>query len=99
MVMYTHYLATSLRISKPWWKKYVTQLQLTQFCLITIHFVMLAWVEDCGFPKWTAAVMIPQNLFMLMMFGDFYYKSYIKMRKIHENGVSSDVSNGKLKSQ
>ncbi|XP_076478456.1 very long chain fatty acid elongase 7 isoform X2 [Bombus vancouverensis nearcticus] len=99
MVMYTHYLATSLRISKPWWKKYVTQLQLTQFCLITIHFVMLAWVEDCGFPKWTAAVMIPQNLFMLMMFGDFYYKSYIKMRKIRENGVSSDVSNGKLKSQ
>ncbi|XP_060813245.1 elongation of very long chain fatty acids protein 7-like [Bombus pascuorum] len=99
MVMYTHYLATSLRISKPWWKKYVTQLQLTQFCLITIHFVMLAWVEDCGFPKWTAAVMIPQNLFMLMMFGDFYYKSYIKIRKSRENGISSDVSNGKLKSQ
>lgn len=99
VVMYSHYLATSLRISKPWWKKHVTQLQITQFCLILIQFILLACAEECGFPKWTAAAMIPQNLFMIVLFGDFYYKTYIKKRKTNKNGVALDVSNGKTKSQ
>ncbi|XP_043786620.1 elongation of very long chain fatty acids protein-like [Apis laboriosa] len=96
VIMYTYYLAASLRVSKPWWKKYVTQLQLTQFCAILIHFILLAWGEDCGFPKWVAAVMIPQNLFMIMLFGDFYYKEYIKKPKSTPNVITS---NEKLKSQ
>lgn len=86
--MYSYYLATSMRISSPWWKKYITQLQLTQFFLILVHYVVLAWVEDCGFPKWTAAVLIPQNLFMIVLFGDFYYKAYVKKprSKLAQNG-------------
>ncbi|XP_034191068.1 very long chain fatty acid elongase 7 [Osmia lignaria lignaria] len=99
IVMYTHYLVTSLRLSKPWWKKYITQIQLTQFCLILLHFVLLAWSEDCGFPKWTAAVMIPQNVFMIVLFADFYYKAYIRKPKVATNGVTSEISNGKLKNQ
>ncbi|XP_017798362.1 PREDICTED: elongation of very long chain fatty acids protein AAEL008004-like [Habropoda laboriosa] len=97
VVMYTHYLATSLRISKPWWKKHVTQLQITQFCLILVQFILLACSEKCGFPKWTAAVMIPQNLFMIVLFGDFYYKTYIKKRKTTKNGITPELSNGKVK--
>ncbi|OAD53043.1 Elongation of very long chain fatty acids protein 7 [Eufriesea mexicana] len=99
IVMYSYYLATSLKISKPWWKKYVTQLQITQFCLILFHFILLVWSEDCGFPKWTATVMIPQNFFMIALFGDFYYRVYIKRQKSSSNGVTTDISNGKLKSQ
>lgn len=99
VVMYTYYLATSLRFYKPWWKKYVTQLQLTQFCLLLLHFVLLGWAKDCGFPQWPAAVMIPQNIFMLILFGDFYYKTYIKKPKAEQNGVSSEIQNGNTKSQ
>lgn len=99
VVMYAHYLATSLQISKQWWKKYITQLQLIQFCLLVWHFVLLLWSEDCGFPKWVAGAMIPQNLFMIVLFGDFYYKTYIRKRKTTMNGVPHDASNGKLKSQ
>ncbi|XP_017883627.1 elongation of very long chain fatty acids protein AAEL008004-like [Ceratina calcarata] len=98
IVMYTHYLATSLKISKPWWKKYITQLQLTQFCLILLQFIFLI-STDCNFPKWTAAAMIPQNLFMIMMFGEFYYKTYIKKRKSNTDASPRDVPNGSLKSQ
>ncbi|CAL7952340.1 unnamed protein product [Xylocopa violacea] len=99
VVMYSYYLVTSLRMSRPWWKKYITQLQLTQFCVILVHFVMLMLSEDCGFPKWVAAAMIPQNFFMIMLFGDFYYKAYIKKPKSNKNGVSTEVANGKAKSQ
>lgn len=98
IVMYSHYLATSLKIAKPWWKKYITQLQLTQFCLILIHFIFLIYT-DCGFPKWTAAVMIPQNLFMILMFSEFYYKTYIKKRKTVTNGLPQEIPNGNLKTQ
>lgn len=99
IVMYSYYLATSLKFYRPWWKKYVTQLQLTQFYILLLHYVLLAWAEDCGFPKWTAAVLIPQNIFMIALFGDFYYKTYIRKPKAGTNSVSSDVTNGKLKSQ
>ncbi|XP_076278021.1 very long chain fatty acid elongase 7 [Lasioglossum baleicum] len=99
VVMYTHYLATSFRIRTNWWKKYITQLQLFQFFLILMHYVVLVWAEDCGFPKWTSAVLIPQNLFMMVLFGDFYYKTYIRkpQPKVSQNGVSAEATNGKLK--
>lgn len=101
VVMYTHYLATSLRMSRTWWKKYITQLQMLQFGMLIIHCVVLVFAEDCGFPKWTAAVLIPQNVFMMVLFGDFYYKTYIKKRppKISQNGVGPEATNGKPKSQ
>lgn len=99
VVMYSYYLATSFRMDGPWWKKYITQLQLVQFCLLLLHDLILAFHQDCGFPKWTVVVLIPQNLFMMMMFGDFYYKCYIKkpQRKSSQNGVAAEATNGKLK--
>lgn len=102
IVMYSHYLATSLKLGKPWWKKYITQLQLVQFFLILFHFSQLVWVKNCDFPRWPAAVMIPQNLFMIVLFGDFYYKTYVKKRPgkvVEQNGVSKQSSNGKSKNQ
>ncbi|CAG5102348.1 Similar to ELOVL: Elongation of very long chain fatty acids protein (Drosophila melanogaster) [Cotesia congregata] len=101
VIMYSHYLATSLKISKPWWKKYITQLQLTQFFLLLIHFSQLIWTKDCGFPLWPAAIFIPQNLFMMVLFGDFYYKAYIKKPtpKINQNGITQNITNGSTKSQ
>ena len=76
--MYTHYLVMSFKVVNPWWKKYITQLQLFQFFIILYHYLQLVWVDYCGFPVWTAALWVPQNLFMIVMFGDFYYKTYIK---------------------
>ncbi|XP_076618914.1 uncharacterized protein LOC143340620 [Colletes latitarsis] len=101
VIMYSYYLATSMGIGKPWWKKHITQLQLAQFFMLLFHYVMLAVVDDCGFPKWTSAVLIPQNLFMMVLFGDFYYKTYIRkpMSKVSQNGFASEGTNGNLKSQ
>lgn len=99
IVMYSYYLAASLQLHKSSWKKYVTQLQLSQFGLILLQNILLLLSEDCGFPKWTTAVVIPQNVFMFALFGDFYYKAYIRKPKSAANGVPTETSNGKLKSQ
>ncbi|KAJ8668549.1 hypothetical protein QAD02_010212 [Eretmocerus hayati] len=98
VVMYTHYLVMSLKISKPWWKKYITQLQLLQFFLILVHFSQILF-RDCGYPRWPAYLFIPQNLFMIVLFGDFYYHAYIKKKKprtekstVDQNGKVSSIS-------
>lgn len=96
-----------MKIDTSSWKKYITQLQLVQFFLIILHYGQLAWVKDCGFPLWPAYIMIPQNFFMIILFGDFYYKMYIKkqpairvaLRKTETNGISADVSKEELKEQ
>lgn len=46
-----------------------------------VHWLALLFQSDCGFPKFPVAIMVPQNLFMLALFGDFYYKTYVKERK------------------
>ncbi|XP_012524534.1 elongation of very long chain fatty acids protein [Monomorium pharaonis] len=105
-IMYTHYLLASMKIKTNAWKKYITQLQLVQFFLITLHYLQLTWVEDCGFPLWPAYLMVPQNLFMMILFGDFYYKTYIKkkpaIKTITEtkiSDISAEISNKKSKEQ
>lgn len=49
--------------------------------MIMVHWLVLLFQKDCGFPKFPVAIMVPQNLFMLTLFGDFYYKTYIKKAK------------------
>jgi len=94
-----------MKINMNSWKKYITQLQMVQFFLIALHDLQLIWVEDCGYPVWTIYIMVPQNLFMFILFTDFYYKAYIKKKPVTKtmtkeiNGISADISNGKPKKQ
>ncbi|XP_026328940.1 elongation of very long chain fatty acids protein 7-like [Hyposmocoma kahamanoa] len=81
IVMYFYYLLTvavpSVKKSL-WWKKYITQLQILQFLWCVIHMALIVFKPDCEFPRWTAAVFLPQNIFMLVLFLEFYIKTYIK---------------------
>lgn len=56
-------------------------------------------MPDCAYPRWTVAVFLPQNLFILILFIDFYIKTYIKKptnvvstKKMKENGLCLDDS-------
>ncbi|XP_052752181.1 elongation of very long chain fatty acids protein 7-like [Galleria mellonella] len=84
VIMYGYYLLTvanpSLKGSL-WWKKYITQLQILQFFCFIIHMGALVFIPNCEFPCWTAAIFLPQNVFMLVLFVDFYIKEYIKKPK------------------
>ncbi|KAJ0180133.1 hypothetical protein K1T71_004724 [Dendrolimus kikuchii] len=80
-VMYTYYLVTVIYPKAKdsiWWKKHITQLQILQFLWCVIHMAAIVFIPDCAYPRWTSAVFLPQNIFMLVLFIDFYIKTYIK---------------------
>ncbi|XP_072929996.1 very long chain fatty acid elongase 7-like isoform X2 [Epargyreus clarus] len=84
IIMYSYYLLSTWDESYKsslWWKKYVTQMQLVQFTLVLLHLIALAVTKDCNYPRFPAYILIPQNLFMVILFSDFYYKAYIKPKK------------------
>lgn len=83
MIMYSYYLLTIWDESYKksiWWKKHVTHLQLIQFTILIIHYSLLFVLPNCNYPRFVAYIIVPQNLFMLFLFGDFYYKTYIKKK-------------------
>ncbi|KAL0819770.1 hypothetical protein ABMA28_007811 [Loxostege sticticalis] len=84
IIMYMYYLLTIWDESYKkslWWKRHVTQIQIIQFTFILLHFLLLVTAKDCGFPRQPAYILIPQNLFMVILFCDFYYKAYIRKPK------------------
>nr|XP_019538770.2 elongation of very long chain fatty acids protein 7-like [Aedes albopictus] len=83
VVMYYYYFLTSISPKykgNVWWKKHITQLQIIQFGAIFLQWFVLAFQPNCDFPKWPLFVILPQNLFMFVLFLDFYYKAYIKKK-------------------
>ncbi|XP_046400868.1 elongation of very long chain fatty acids protein AAEL008004-like [Ischnura elegans] len=78
IVMYSYYLMTNIwpeQKGNIWWKKYITQMQMVQFALISLHSIQILF-RECSYPKFTVAIFVPQNVFMLMLFWDFYRKCY-----------------------
>lgn len=83
-IMYFYYLMTAFKpeLKKSiTWKKRVTQLQPIQFAFLVFHFTRTLLARDCGYPKAFALIIVSQNLFMLVLFLDFYMKVYNKGSK------------------
>ncbi|KAG6457502.1 hypothetical protein O3G_MSEX010338 [Manduca sexta] len=84
VIMYSYYLLTVIKPSAKqsfWWKKYITQLQILQFFWCVVHMAIIVFKPDCAYPRWTSALFLPQNVFMLILFIDFYIKNYIRKPK------------------
>uniref|UniRef100_A0A1B6KN03 Elongation of very long chain fatty acids protein n=1 Tax=Graphocephala atropunctata TaxID=36148 RepID=A0A1B6KN03_9HEMI len=82
-VMYTYYLLAALKYLDNrhiFWKRTLTQLQMLQFGLMTLHQVSAIYC-DCGFPWFISFCVLPQQLFMFLLFADFYRKAYLKKKK------------------
>lgn len=86
IVMYAYYLLNmfpSLR-KHLWWKRYLTQFQVFQFALILVNTAYI-YLSGCHFPVWSTRMLIGYMVVMLILFGNFYVKSYwdlqIKHRK------------------
>ncbi|KAK9738409.1 GNS1/SUR4 family [Popillia japonica] len=91
--MYSYYLASvwdKKYARNLWLKKQITHLQMIQFALVAISYSLVLIGEDCGYPKFICIFIIPQNLFMFYMFGDFYFKSYIRPLKAAANSKKED---------
>lgn len=83
-VMYGYYAATSLGY-KFWWKKYLTMMQLIQFCLISGQ-SFYAWFKGprCGTPDFAKALLICYMFSMLYLFGQFFVGSYLNKKTIQK---------------
>uniref|UniRef100_A0A8D8SG94 Elongation of very long chain fatty acids protein n=4 Tax=Cacopsylla melanoneura TaxID=428564 RepID=A0A8D8SG94_9HEMI len=82
VIMYTYYLLSSFdkKFTEAKWKKYITQLQMLQFISLIVHF-SFPFIFPCGFPLWPCVVIVPQYMFMLALFYDFYRKAYNKPKQ------------------
>lgn len=80
--MYSYYFLTSYKPEfkkSLWFKRHITELQMLQFAILFFH-LMIPIVTDCEYPKALSAALAFQNIFMFILFGDFYYKAYIRKR-------------------
>eukprot|EP01105_Mastigella_eilhardi_P012720 TRINITY_DN2904_c0_g1_i38.p3 TRINITY_DN2904_c0_g1~~TRINITY_DN2904_c0_g1_i38.p3 ORF type:complete len:170 (+),score=45.14 TRINITY_DN2904_c0_g1_i38:751-1260(+) len=74
VVMYLYYALCSIGIH-PWWKRYLTQLQMIQFVGNMIHSCSALYLE-CGYIPWMHKGLIGYMLSFLALFGQFYFFAY-----------------------
>ncbi|XP_061398057.1 elongation of very long chain fatty acids protein F-like [Musca vetustissima] len=83
MLMYTYYFLSSLdtNLNLDAWKPRITEIQIIQFFYFSIKFGLAIINNTCGMSTGWLAVLFIQNLFMTLMFCNFYYKTYIAKSK------------------
>lgn len=54
-----------------------------QFGILVLHFMNPIFFHDCAWPKAISFIGVIQNLFMFILFLDFYIKAYVRKTKIN----------------
>lgn len=49
---------------------------------MALHWFALIMSPDCGYPKFIAFFMLPQNFFIFILFYDFYRKAYSRKSEV-----------------
>ncbi|CAI9739564.1 of very long chain fatty acids 2 [Octopus vulgaris] len=82
VVMYTYYGLSAIPSLKKrlWWKKYITKMQLIQFCVTFAHSANSIRV-NCEFPSWGKYLLTCYMILMIILFSNFYIQAYIKGRR------------------
>jgi len=86
VVMYSYYLLSAIGFRDVWWKRYLTQLQMTQFFINIIH-VCVALYLDSPYPRWMGWAMLSYMASLLILFGNFYIQAYLKKRRLNRSQV------------
>ncbi|KAJ0180136.1 hypothetical protein K1T71_004727 [Dendrolimus kikuchii] len=84
VLMYTYYFMAGLGPQYQkylWWKKYLTSLQLIQFCIVLYTNITGLFAENCNYPKYLNYIVLFNCTAFLYMFGMFYYQNYVKNNK------------------
>ena len=78
-IMYTYYLLSMHVDSKNiWWKKYLTKLQLIQFCIFILHGILEVFWDCNENPPRTLILYLVYVVSMIILFARFYKKAYNK---------------------
>ncbi|XP_064472830.1 very long chain fatty acid elongase 7-like [Ornithodoros turicata] len=82
IIMYSYYFLSLLGPSARrylWWKRHLTQIQIAQFVIVSVHGVIPLF-KECGYPRMHIYIAFPQCVFFTGMFVDFYCKAYAKKK-------------------
>lgn len=90
VVMYMYYFLSQLGVPCPW-KKYLTMMQMLQFCVCIVHAVFVLFNANAPVGLPLAQIFVMVN--MLVLFSQFYKKSYGPKRTNGVNGKSRSVKN------
>ncbi|XP_050039015.1 very long chain fatty acid elongase AAEL008004-like [Dermacentor andersoni] len=93
VVMYSYYFLSLLgpAVRKHlWWKRYLTQLQMFQFAVLIAHGLVPLFLE-CGYPLAHVYIGLPQGLFFLVMFLNFYLRNYNDRKKMTASHNASKI--------
>ena len=77
VIMYGYYTMALLNIPCPW-KKWITTMQMAQFCLVATHSIYAFYARKAPFVL--AAFQLFVMINMLVLFYDFFYKTYKKKK-------------------
>lgn len=83
IIMYGYYFTTSYKseLKKSiWWKRHITELQLLQFLLLYVYSIGALLTKDCNNSKIFLGMGLVQGVVMFTLFGEFYYRAYIKQK-------------------
>ncbi|XP_071955006.1 very long chain fatty acid elongase 4-like [Antedon mediterranea] len=83
-IMYSYYFLSAcgpLFHKYLWWKRYLTQLQLTQFFIGFAHCIQSLYF-DCDFPKWMHYALLIYATSITTLFFNFYIHAYIKRERL-----------------
>ncbi|XP_028407151.1 elongation of very long chain fatty acids protein 4-like [Dendronephthya gigantea] len=92
IVMYFYYMVSALgpKYRKYlWWKKYLTSLQMIQFTMLLVYILHAITIKDCTFPRWVLGLFFCYGISLLILFANFFAKSYIN-RVTAEKGQKSN---------
>lgn len=94
VIMYTYYgLSTFPNVRKYlWWKKYLTSVQIIQFCLDLVHSLQVVYWPFCNYHTMTY-IQTAFSLTFLYLFMQFYFKSY-RINKKSTNSINGLQANG-----
>lgn len=96
--MYAYYGLSAIPAMRPylWWKKYITKLQLIQFC-ITLSHTLNSIRIGCDFPRWGQNLLAGYMICMLVLFSNFYIQTYRKASKKPIQNGDKHHANGNSK--
>lgn len=87
IIMYSYYCLAAMgpNVRKYlWWKKYLTQLQMSQFIVAMIHGILPLFYE-CGYNKTFSYLITGVAILFFALFSNFYIKNYNKKSTIDIN--------------
>lgn len=94
VVMYSYYFLSALGpgVQKYlWWKRYITKFQLIQFMLVLIYALSLVAFQ-CQLPRVITYNFFIQSIIFVLLFGNFYIKTYLTNPKPSQNGTAKKLA-------